>query len=259
MTAAERRRRVCAARRVVGCDRCCGKGRAAVRADLWVLCPRISIGGAPSGLEIPRACPHIVSCWDEIRGCGRAVNTKRAARTLSPNGFAIVGMTGFEPATLCSQNRCATKLRHIPRRRQSNHRQGARCTSIRPFGANGMQVTCEGFGRCEQCDSAHLRTIWRQARMSTIVVNATRGCSSMVEPQSSKLMVRVRFPSSPPSFSPLTRANVTEKVIWPHGFGSWPHETRMIGAWQASESTPRRRQTSGASIGVSLVLGTKRR
>jgi hypothetical protein len=26
----------------------------------------------------------------------------------------FVGMTGFEPATLCSQNRCATKLRYIP-------------------------------------------------------------------------------------------------------------------------------------------------
>ena len=26
----------------------------------------------------------------------------------------LVGMTGFEPATLCSQSRCATKLRYIP-------------------------------------------------------------------------------------------------------------------------------------------------
>jgi hypothetical protein len=26
----------------------------------------------------------------------------------------MVGMTGFEPATLCSQSRCATKLRYIP-------------------------------------------------------------------------------------------------------------------------------------------------
>ena len=28
--------------------------------------------------------------------------------------FLLVGMTGFEPATPCTQNRCATKLRHIP-------------------------------------------------------------------------------------------------------------------------------------------------
>ncbi len=26
----------------------------------------------------------------------------------------LVGETGFEPATLCSQNRCATRLRHSP-------------------------------------------------------------------------------------------------------------------------------------------------
>ncbi len=26
----------------------------------------------------------------------------------------MVGETGFEPATLCSQNRCATRLRHSP-------------------------------------------------------------------------------------------------------------------------------------------------
>ena len=28
--------------------------------------------------------------------------------------FAMVGKTGFEPATPCSQSRCATKLRHFP-------------------------------------------------------------------------------------------------------------------------------------------------
>ena len=26
----------------------------------------------------------------------------------------LVGETGFEPATLCSQSRCATRLRHSP-------------------------------------------------------------------------------------------------------------------------------------------------
>jgi|AntAceMinimDraft_11_1070367.scaffolds.fasta_scaffold00186_41 hypothetical protein len=26
----------------------------------------------------------------------------------------LIGMTGFEPATPCSQGRCATKLRYIP-------------------------------------------------------------------------------------------------------------------------------------------------
>ena len=29
----------------------------------------------------------------------------------------MVGETGFEPATLCSQNRCATRLRYSPTKR----------------------------------------------------------------------------------------------------------------------------------------------
>src|SRR5437879_11065113 len=32
----------------------------------------------------------------------------------------MVGMAGFEPATTCTPSRCATRLRHIPRRRGSN-------------------------------------------------------------------------------------------------------------------------------------------
>lgn len=131
-------------------------------------------------------------------GTREVVNMKKAARTSSPSGFTSVGMTGFEPATLCSQNRCATKLRHIPRRRQSNHMHGLRCTSIRTVFPNGMQLTTLDDDGAGGCDAGHLQAIWRRVRMSTIVVYATRGCSSMVEPQSSKLMVRVRFPSSPP-------------------------------------------------------------
>ena len=34
-----------------------------------------------------------------------------AVATLLP---LLVGVTGFEPATLCSQSRCATKLRYTP-------------------------------------------------------------------------------------------------------------------------------------------------
>src|SRR5258708_16459899 len=32
----------------------------------------------------------------------------------------MVGMAGFEPATTCTPSRCATRLRHIPRRSRSN-------------------------------------------------------------------------------------------------------------------------------------------
>jgi hypothetical protein len=34
-------------------------------------------------------------------------------------GRKMVGLTGFEPATLCSQSRCATKLRYSPNLRVS--------------------------------------------------------------------------------------------------------------------------------------------
>src|SRR5487761_2291023 len=39
----------------------------------------------------------------------------REPRELSqPNQLVMVGAEGFEPPTLCSQSRCATRLRHAP-------------------------------------------------------------------------------------------------------------------------------------------------
>ncbi len=35
-------------------------------------------------------------------------------RNKPSTGKSVVGLTGFEPATLCSQSRCATKLRYSP-------------------------------------------------------------------------------------------------------------------------------------------------
>ncbi len=75
--------------------------------------------------------------------CGlRGLRTGSQARTLPPDGFVVgakngkrlninvepsvgflskrVGETGFEPATLWSQTRCATRLRYSPIRLQSN-------------------------------------------------------------------------------------------------------------------------------------------
>ena len=72
-----------------------------------------------------------------------------------------VGVTGFEPATLCSQSRCATKLRYTP------YVPAAEQPRV------GL-----GYSSTRRC--GHRRSCGR---------------SSMVEPQSSKLMVRVRFPS----------------------------------------------------------------
>ena len=58
---------------------------------------------------------------EELRGNARRIGRKKArlirsgllCKSLSLL-FNIVGATGFEPATLCSQSRCATGLRHTP-------------------------------------------------------------------------------------------------------------------------------------------------
>ena len=41
---------------------------------------------------------------------------------LNAGSHRLVGAAGFEPATLCSQSRCATKLRYIPTRVNSKPR-----------------------------------------------------------------------------------------------------------------------------------------
>ncbi len=46
-------------------------------------------------------------------GAGRRVSLR--LRTSDPFVFAV-GVTGFEPATPCAQGRCATRLRHTPRK-----------------------------------------------------------------------------------------------------------------------------------------------
>ncbi len=118
---------------------------------------------------------------------------------LDPSGPArvepvqqLVGVAGFEPTTFRSQSGRATKLRHTPSVRHveympphsgaaqfrgtppgHRHRPGNRCATGRPG-----PLLCGVPG-----------STWR------------RGRSSMVEPQSSKLATRVRFPSPAPSGS----------------------------------------------------------
>ena len=40
--------------------------------------------------------------------------SKACVSTIPPSAHYVVGETGFEPAALGSQNRCATRLRHSP-------------------------------------------------------------------------------------------------------------------------------------------------
>ena len=97
---------------------------------------------------------------------------------MNDNKSKMVGVTGFEPATLCSQSRCATKLRHIPD-----------CFIL---------ALCRQKGTSTRAHVALTPSILQIGELCFKVEKRfARGCSSMVEPQSSKLIVRVRFPSSP--------------------------------------------------------------
>ena len=40
-------------------------------------------------------------------------------------GREMVGATGFEPATPCSQSRCATKLRYAPTEKEKLQEEGS--------------------------------------------------------------------------------------------------------------------------------------
>ena len=58
---------------------------------------------------------------------------------------------------------------------------------------------------------------------AVILSRSTRGCSSMVEPQSSKLITRVRFPSSPLKRNPLPNCSGADFFVarWSPGATRW--------------------------------------
>ena len=105
-----------------------------------------------------------------------------AVATLLP---LLVGVTGFEPATLCSQSRCATKLRYTP-------------MDVCPLPHHtGGDSKCRARGRL--------------TLGSCVSPSGVRGCSSMVEPLPSKQITRVRFPSSAPQYG-------KPRASWPGAF-----------------------------------------
>ena len=93
----------------------------------------------------------------------------------------MVGATGFEPATSRSQSERSTKLSYAPDDALPQR-----------WGNSASEIA-----RSEMTSSRlpyRLRPVGRPRMRLPIT---SRGCSSMVEPQSSKLITRVRFPSSP--------------------------------------------------------------
>lgn len=72
----------------------------------------------------------------------------------------VVGMTRFERATLCSQSRCATKLRHIPFRVVRPTRAWCRQRDSNPLTRkNGFTVRrASPSAPCRHCDLGRART-----------------------------------------------------------------------------------------------------
>ena len=72
------------------------------------------------GREGTASCPHL--CWRVVHCCARLTHVcrtpgteeKRKPRNRLNSVAFVVGLTGFEPATSCSQSRRATKLRYSP-------------------------------------------------------------------------------------------------------------------------------------------------
>lgn len=114
----------------------------------------------------------------------------------------LVGVAGFEPTTFRSQSGRATKLRHTPSVRHVGYMPigpvAATYSSGRPRcaedGPDPLRCTsCHGRVREGPYEPVCSRSLRDRPRSPL-----ARGRSSMVEPQSSKLATRVRFPSPAP-------------------------------------------------------------
>jgi hypothetical protein len=119
--------------------------------------------------------------------------TRCCTRAVQPDyslSYLLVGVAGFEPTAFRSQSGRATKLRYTPspvRRSPGTPVPGSRTRrrgvplSTEP--AAGTRLRGRGTGSSPRIPG---------------LTRASRGCSSMVELQPSKLVMRVRFPSPAP-------------------------------------------------------------
>jgi hypothetical protein len=122
----------------------------------------------------------------------------------------LVGMAGFEPAASCSQSRRANQAAPHPvepnvayRPRRQHPRGGGSPVRTDPPDA----LACPGsLLRLRYHRTGTLSVLTRyQARSS----HRARGRSSMAEPQPSKLVMRVRFPSPAPTCNPRSEGDHT--------------------------------------------------
>jgi hypothetical protein len=169
-----------------------------------------AVGGV---VEVDRVFPVPASL--RVR---HARNAKHMAPTLAPaeSRFKInicpdlVGMAGFEPAASCSQSRRANQAAPHPVNRTVAYRPWRRAcaaavavpgTHQAPPAAMRPPVCCQGRLRCLRTGTLSVLTRYQ------VLVISYRACgrSSMAEPQPSKLVMRVRFPSPAPPRNPRSR------------------------------------------------------
>ena len=103
--------------------------------------PRCAVDGGALQKRRPRDNP-----WPHVQWSGgRDSNPQQAAWKAAALPIELpphmVGVTGFEPATLCSQSRCATKLRHAPKRCALYHK--GRCNHARTLASIASQISAK--------------------------------------------------------------------------------------------------------------------
>ena len=72
--------------------------------------------------------------------------------------MAVVGATGFEPATPWSRTKCATRLRYAPKDQRAEYRRGSRSLSSRIGRGSATRQTGASGARHEALAS---QTVWR--------------------------------------------------------------------------------------------------
>src|ERR1035437_648390 len=97
-------------------------------------------------LNLPRRRSQL---QNRLQCCGgkKQMRDRKHQYRLYYQCFTLVGAEGFEPPTLCSQSRCATRLRYAPTLFDCNadwFPVGAESTSLQP--GTLVQSWCQGVG-----------------------------------------------------------------------------------------------------------------
>ncbi len=163
----------------------------------------------------------------------------------------LVGMPGFEPGASCSQSRRAAKLRHIPAASRS-----LPCPRRLLLSAHRVRALIPGWCPAGSTTPPCRARSGERRRYATGVATSRgptsasllRGRSSMAEPQPSKLVMRVRFPSPA----------LPEPQVKPAGAGCPLHDAAARRGWCSCRSRPRKMAPRLAPE-PPLAIGRRRR